>query len=260
MKVAILSDSLGLPREDVGRDKLFEATYPYLLDQSLRKRLQADAPFIMERGMRRRTIERVLDDWYEQVELKGTDVVVVHVGIVDCAPRVFLRREGDFIASLRWVWLRERILKFVHKHRRGIVEWRQRVYVPLERFQRHVSEVIERASTCRLKSLIFVNIITPPDEVESRSPGFQRNVTLYNETLAQEANRETWIHLIDLNRLVEKHGGSQALTVDGIHLNEEGHKILAHELERHITSLLDEVPAALSISPEHSETELRQSR
>src|SRR5918992_220711 len=105
MKIAILADSLALPREDVGGDEMLEVTYPYLLDQSLRRQFGANAPLVYERGMRRRTIEYVLDDWNEQVELKKPDVVIVHVGIVDCAPRVFLRREGAFVANIRIAWV-----------------------------------------------------------------------------------------------------------------------------------------------------------
>ena len=116
MKIVILADSLALPRENVGGEDLLEATYPFLLDHSLRQRLGAAAPIIFERGMRRRTIEYVLDEWNELVKLRKPDVVIVHVGIVDCAPRVFLRREASFVANIRFAWLRNRILKFAHYH------------------------------------------------------------------------------------------------------------------------------------------------
>jgi lysophospholipase L1-like esterase len=232
MKIAILADSLALPREDVGGDELLEVTYPFLLDQSLRRKFGAAAPIIFERGMRRRTIEYVLDDWNELVELRKPQMVVVHVGIVDCAPRVFLRREASFVANIRVAWLRDRIFKFTHDNRRKIVQFRRKVYVPLPRFERLVQQVVEKARATEVKSLVFINIIRPPDAVEERSPGFQRNVIAYNQVL-EEQTKHDFVSLIDLNRLV-----NDALTVDGIHLNERGHILLAQKLEDHILSVL----------------------
>ena len=92
MKIVVMADSLAMAREGE-TNVAYETTYPYLLDQWLRQRFGSRAPLLIERGMRRRTIEYVLDEWYELVDLRKPEVVIVHVGIVDCAPRVFLRRE-----------------------------------------------------------------------------------------------------------------------------------------------------------------------
>lgn len=231
MKITILSDSLGLPREEVGDKDFLEVTYPYLLDRSLRKCFGENAPLVIERGMRRRTIEYVLDDWNEEIELKKPDILVVHVGIVDCAPRVFLRREHAFVAGLRVRWLRERILKFAHDHRRRIVSARRKVYVPLPRFEKLVDEVVVRAKRDHVRLLIFINILSPPDTVEERSPGFQRNVGLYNNVLSRQTHH-SHVRLIDLNDIVQSKAGADSLTVDGIHLNEQGHRLLLMELEK----------------------------
>ena len=247
MKIAILADSLALPREDVGGDELLEVTYPFLLDQSLRRQFGANAPIVYERGMRRRTIEYVLDDWNEQVELKKPDVVIVHVGIVDCAPRVFLRREGAFVENIRIPRVRDRILKFAHDHRRAIVQRRRKVYVPLWRFEKHVQQVVQKAREAAVTSLVFINIIDPPDSVEERSPGFQQNVIAYNRVLAEQT-KHAWVTLIDLNRMVHEEGGSGALTIDGIHLNERGHILLAQELERHVLDRINTISRINMIS------------
>src|SRR6185369_1306816 len=249
MKISILADSLALPREDVGGDGLLEVTYPFLLDQSLRARFGAGAPLIFERGMRRRTIEYVIDEWNEQVELRKPEVVIVHVGVVDCAPRVFLRREGAFVANIRFSWFRNRILKCTHDHRRRIVQFRRKVYVPLPRFERLVQTVVQKARETGVQSLVFINIIRPPDAVEERSPGFQNNVTAYNRVL-QEQTKHPFVTLIDLNGIVEDGGGCERLTVDGIHLNERGHVLLAEKLEEILLPMLlnERAPASIRVS------------
>lgn len=227
-KVLILADSLALPRE--GADDIpYEATYPYLLEERLRQQSQMQLPVIMERAMRRRTIEYVLDEWFELVELRRPDLIVIHVGIVDCAPRIFLRRERQFVENLKWAWFRERILSFAHKHRARIIRMRPRVYVPIERFERLLNEIIEKGRQLHT-ALVFVNILEPPLDMDKRSPGFQQNARRYNQAISSIVDGQT-ARLIDLNNLIAQRGGAEKMTVDGIHLNREGHEILARELE-----------------------------
>jgi len=236
MKIVVMADSLAMAREGES-NVAYETTYPYLLDQWLRQRFGSQAPLVSERGMRRRTIEYVLDEWYELVDLRKTDVVVVHVGIVDCAPRVFLRRERQFVENLRPGFLRRFILDYVHRHRRAVVNMRKKVYVPPERFNALVGQVMAKAKASELRSLVIVNIITPPAEMDERSPGFIRNVGIYNEILRTHAEANG-AHLIDIDRLIKEAGGVEQLTVDGIHINEAGHKMLAQEIEKHVLSLI----------------------
>jgi lysophospholipase L1-like esterase len=236
MKIVVMADSLAMAREGE-TNVAYETTYPYLLDQWLRQRFGSQAPLVCERGMRRRTIEYVLDEWYELVELRKTDVVVVHVGIVDCAPRVFLRRERQFVENLRPGFLRRSILDYVHRHRRAVVNMRKKVYVPPERFNALVGQVMAKAKASELRSLVIVNIITPPAEMDERPPGFIRNVGIYNELLRTHAEANG-AHLIDIDRLIKEAGGVEQLTVDGIHINEAGHKMLAQEIEKHVLSLI----------------------
>jgi lysophospholipase L1-like esterase len=243
MKVVIFGDSLALPRDDVGGDACFEVTYPFLIDQALRKRYGAHAPVLIERGRRLRTIEYVLDDWYEEVELKKPDAVVVHVGIVDCAPRVFLRRERAFVDRIRFTWVKKRLLKFAHDHRPAIIRMRPRVYVPVERFERHVGEVVRKAQAAKLKSLFFVNILAPSNNMENRSPGFQRNVELYNQVLQAQA-RHSFVEIIDINKVLSAIESTENLTVDGIHFSETPHRMLAQELERHLSQLMEKTTEA----------------
>lgn len=232
-----MADSLAMPR--AGETNVpFESTYPYLLEESLRRNPQTSSAIVIDRGMRRRTIEYVLDEWSELVDLRKPDVLVVHVGIVDCAPRVFLRRERQFIENLKPRFLRDAILKYVHNHRSAIVKFRKKVYVPPDRFQALLDEIISRTRASSIRSLVLVNIIGPPTEMNSRSPGFAENVRTYNQILQSRANG-TDVHLIDLDSLIEGAGGAGKLTVDGIHINEEGHRMLADQIYGHVMTLVD---------------------
>ena len=45
------------------------------------------------------------------------------------------------------------------------------------------------------------------------------------------------VHLIDLDGMIKEAGGVERLTVDGIHINEAGHTMLAKVLEKHVLNL-----------------------
>jgi len=67
----------------------------YLIELRMRELWGAQSPILVDRSMRSRTIRHVLRDWDEELG-KRPDLVMVHVGITDCAPRVFSEPE-------RWV-------------------------------------------------------------------------------------------------------------------------------------------------------------
>jgi lysophospholipase L1-like esterase len=75
--------------------------------------------------------------------------------------------------------------------------------------------------------------------MDERSPGFIRNVEIYNDILKTHV-KAAGVHLIDMDRMIKEAGGVEQLTVDGIHINETGHTMLAREIENHILSLVDE--------------------
>lgn len=233
----MLADSLSLPRKEAFGNIPFEITYPFLLESYLRQDECCNSPLLLTHGMRARTIKDVLTDWPERVELIQPDIVVIHVGIVDCAPRVFLQMENKIISKLKPAFFQKLILDFVNKHRRSIIQLRpNRVYIPLDQFQAALKKIVKNSQRDQVKALVLINIITPPDSLEYRSPGFQKSVEQYNHVLADQID-QPWIHLLDINRVIQQNGGPENLTIEGIHINSLGHELLAHELHRLIVTL-----------------------
>lgn len=229
MKVVLLADSLALPRGADWGNVAYEETYPYVLDFALRSRYPDRQVVLMERGMRFRTINAVLDDWKEFVELRSPDILIVHVGVVDCAPRVFSAAERRIVSSALPSPLRSMLLKFVHRWRSQIIRVRSdHRYVTEADFQRAVRKLVSPAASGTPRLLVIVNILSPGDDMESRSPGYRANVARYNAMLAAEAGGAA--ELVDYNKLVSDKGGVDRLTVDGMHPNREGHRLLATAL------------------------------
>ncbi len=229
MRIVILADSLALPRGQTWGDIPYEETYPYLLDRMLRKGYPEHQPVVHEHGARFRTILRVVEDWEDAVELRRADAAIVHVGIVDCAPRVLSPSERRMVARIRPAILRSAVVSLAHRMRRVSIRLRgERPYLTESEFREGVRNVVRRARAHGLRALVFVNMLVPTDELEHRSPGFQRNATRYNRILAEEC-RESGI-LVDLNDIAIQHGGVAAITVDGMHPNRKGHRLLAAAL------------------------------
>lgn len=246
-KIVIIADSLSLPRPESHGNIPYEETYPYLLDVSLRNQLGTNAPIIMEKGKRGRTITEVVDDWQEYVSWRKPDIVIVQAGIVDCAPRVFLPNQRDFVGRIRIRFIREILLKLVSKYRRMIIKTcPNKVYTPLPIYRDAATKLTELAKQDNVQALIFINIVFPPDFLESKSPGFQENVRLYNEALEQ-CKAKPGVYVVDLNGLFREQGNAEGhLLYDGHHLSVEGNRCLAKHLEYIVTQLLADSPADMA--------------
>ncbi len=238
-KIVILADSLSLPRPEHLGDISYEETYPYLLDVSLRNLLGKNAPVVIEKGKRSRTITDVATEWQEYVSWRKSEIVIVQVGITDCAPRVFLPKQRAFVGRIRVRAIREMLLKFVHKYRRQIISASpNKVYTPLQQYRDTVAKLVELARQDGVKALIFVKIVFPPDFVESRSPGLQENVRLYNNVLDQIKSRPG-VHVVELNELIQNQEDSEShILDDGEHLSVQGNQLLAKHLEKLVSDIL----------------------
>lgn len=219
--ITILGDSLSMPRKKDGI--AYENTYSCML-----KNYNFD---VINRSRR-------ANDTSKQCELLNisddildydSDIYIIHLGIVDCAPRVFTRRESKVI-SLLPNFFRKLILKFVSKFRRIITKYRKITYVNSKKFQENLDFILKYL---RNKKVILINILDTNELNIERSFGFDTNIKNYNKIIESFKKNEN-ITLIDSNSLP----CSKKLIEDGIHISKEMHKCLAEKIllelnERH---------------------------
>ena len=84
--IVILSDSLSLPRVDIDETILLNESYPYLLEQKIGHDMK-----IINRGTRFATTDLLKNFQYlfDNLLIYSPNTVIVQMGIVDCAPRLF---------------------------------------------------------------------------------------------------------------------------------------------------------------------------
>lgn len=238
MKICILADSECLPRGESWGGTTYESTYPYLLDRALRARFGQEAPIVLTKGTRLATTFEVLNDWFEEVELRKAEIVVVQVGGGDCAPRTILPRERLWIDRLLPKFLRNAIYAFERNYRRQIVNaFPNRRIVPPEVYRANLREIRRRAEANGVRALIFVGIPDVGEIVEQQLPGVRKCGKQYNRILEEEA-RGDGVHFIPVEPLMRENGGPDRLTCDGSHFNAIGQRLLAAELTALIVGLL----------------------
>lgn len=216
-RIVILGDSLGMPRPGVQ----LEQTYPYLLQQSL-------AGFEIYAKHRRANdskLQASLLGIQDDIEYMSADIVVIHLGIVDCAPRLFSRAQQNLLHKLKFI--NRYIIAFMSKHRHFFTKIFPKVYVKISQYEQNMLLLI-KAGKKSAQRVIVVNIANTSAENNHKSYGFERNIKAYN-TVLNRLVASAGIELLDINKLSDK----TMLHNDGIHFNIAGNALLAKQLKQH---------------------------
>lgn len=220
MNIGIFSDSLSLPRPLDERDPIFYAeVYSSLVAAELRK-------FGMEVnienfGKRNRTTADELDPWLEDIAYRDFDVIIVHVGINDCVPRLISKRMNKWIKSLSPrlqtnVVRLFKVLETLHLIKRKV----SKAYVSLGKFSRNIKEWLAKLKGT--EKVIFIGIAPPGNFLKKKNQNIEAVVFKYNEAIKKIA--------LDNNCRFISISQDEYLYYDGIHLNKEGHKFIANNI------------------------------
>lgn len=224
-RFVILGDSLGLPRPD-DRDGALggaERTYPGFLREAHPDRA------IESLCQRYFTSEQVLQLAIADDALGRGDDVVVHIGLNDCANRMFLERER-LALNLVSDDTRERIVEFARRHRRALIEHLPSYhYVELPMFAANLDALAALMTARGARSLVLATIILPPERFWAATPGIHQNFGRYNQVIRDVARRHRST-LLDIDRLVWARLGDDVLLPDGMHLSRAGHRLFADQL------------------------------
>lgn len=224
-QLLILGDSLGLPRPDAMAtpQKGAEITYPWRLGNAGFRVAQ-----VCQRYFTTADALRVLD---ETPALAECDAAVIHLGLNDCANRMFMEDERLALGLLPEA-LRTRIVGFAQTYRRQILtQLPSRHYVTVEDYSANLDKLATRLRQGGARQLVLTTTILPPSRAWPSTPGVNANFGRYNQALMEVAWR-TGATLFDLDRLIYEAGFAAVLNPDGMHLSAEGHALFANSVER----------------------------
>lgn len=228
--IRIYGDSLSMPR--IGEGICLTDTYPELL-KTFYSNLWKDEVFLCNRSRFGNTITLASED-LRQDSLNfgkpGGEVLIMQIGICDCAPRPIPSWMASLIKELPEK-LKNKVNNLIYRLRpviQKIVYWRN---TPPEVFRKFYLELIERYSI-EFNKVYIINI--PPSfiEIEKRSPGFNFSIELYNQIISnvvKQAAKQN-IFLVDVFnkiRLSANNRTEYVIQKDGHHITIEGHKLYA---------------------------------
>jgi len=214
MRILLVTDSLGLPREDVAIDK----TWTYLF---IKKYKEHHEIFTFLR--RSLTTDLIISMRKDIFEFFNPDMVIIQVGIVDCTRRALPKLGTAILSHLPFS---EVIRKFISKNHYFLTKLYELHYVKPDRFRRNVKLINSYAN--KNMKIIYLKIAEPGEYISDKVYNIKKDIDFYNSILLEESECNENVFLIDpyKNKRVEEFISKK----DGHHLNELGNKLVFNEL------------------------------
>tara|TARA_R110002050_G_scaffold97132_1_gene202062 strand:- start:12442 stop:13146 length:705 start_codon:yes stop_codon:yes gene_type:complete len=215
-KILCIGDSLALP----GHLNKYEDTWFFLLKKKFQDK---DFFSFFKRSLTTEVLVKMgggvngIDGYpngADCLEFFKPDVVILQLGIVDCAPRL-LSLLDKIIIKIIPVKLKNGyigLLKKVKKRKRN------NTLVSLNKFKSNINRYILRANKLNTK-IIFIAISIPDERVIKKNRFISENAELYNNFLIQLAEKNDFIYIT--KPLIKE--SSKEIYEDGYHPNQQGH-------------------------------------
>ena len=214
--ILLLGDSLGMP---TGKDEItYEDTYPYLLSQKLNNFEVISRHRRTNDTSKQLVYQAIFDD----IEMINSNYMVVHLGIVDCAPRVFSRFQNAAIGVLPNI-ITKHVLNFISKHRYTITRLFPKTYVSKQMYNSNLEKFVQISKEHNI-TLIFIEILQTSEANNRKSYNFKKNIMEYNKVLESI--------IMKYNIKLIKYDSKNYLLDDGIHITKEANMYLADEISK----------------------------
>jgi lysophospholipase L1-like esterase len=221
-KILCIGDSLTLP----GHGNQFEDTWFYKLQEHFSNHVFASF------FKRSSTVEILVTEGggidsfpkgSDCLEFFMPDIVILQLGIVDCAPR-YLKRSGLIFKLLERIpeKLKKSIYFIIKKVRTRSVN---KADVTPNQFRHFINSYLVRCEKNKVKKVIFIKICTPDEKVQSKSPELITSIDIYNKIIDDVvSNYENACTIHPLNKSLSE------LYEDGYHPNPKGNDLVYKKL------------------------------
>ncbi len=145
------------------------------------------------------------------------EIVVLNLGIVDCAPRLFSYRESYFLERMPQR-LRGWIIAAAKRVR---TRNDKRAYVDAGRFEKNLRQYFERCKVARVERLVVIGILYPDGRAVASNPGLTEAVSRYNAIYRRLCKEYDFAVFVEPLR--EQQDGSHVFIEDGYHPSAGGH-------------------------------------
>lgn len=214
MRIIIFSDSLGRPRPDLSETEQTRIGDVY--GEMLRKKLQGihDIDLVYIESL---DSEDAIFWGERMVAYREPDVVIFHLGINDCVPRLFKKSSRSIVLNdvFRKV-TGDIFLKVMSKFRFYFTKLRPLVHVGLDDFISNINTIEEGISRWSPGCEFYFVGIAGSKAMEVKSYNYNANIARYNKALAEKYREK----FIDADSMA---GNGDLLISDHVHFNKQMH-------------------------------------
>lgn len=224
LKIWSYGDSLSQPREKIVKDS---QRYLTLILTWFCKNWAVNTR-LYEHSRGNSTVKS-LYDWYcndmSYFKNENKDILIIHCGICDCAPRIVLPKLRSCINKLPNK-VKNVVIEEIKKNRKRVqkkgIYWRR---VKPKEFSKILEEWLLSAMG-EFKRIYVFNIAPTNDRIEEHSPGLRASINIYNNLIFNVINsiKAQNICLIDIHeKILDESNGMN--NIDEYITEEDGHHI-----------------------------------
>jgi hypothetical protein len=233
LHVRLYGDSLALPR--LG-SVTFSQRYITILKQWWFSQKVYDDVELVDRSIGGQTIQKLYVMYLIDVGYFGPsgDIMIIHTGVVDCAPRPVPTLVRNLISVLPSS-LKTPVISFLHNYRSRIQKsglmWRQ---ANPKKFSYYYSSLLKKAGN-DFSKVYCISIAPTNPTMELHSPGFSASVKQYNEIIKNciaQINKKNVYYIDIYTQIMNDYSNidTYILPEDGHHLTPQTHRLIAEEI------------------------------
>ena len=227
LKVLCIGDSLALP----GHGNIFEDTWFYKLQEhftssifaSYFKRATTMLVLVSEGGG-----DSKFPKGSDCLEFHQPDVIIIQLGIVDCAPR-YLKKSSVFNKIIER--LPSKLKSFCYFFIKKLTKRStKKADLTPKQFHHYIEAYLNRCKKTNVKKVILINICSPDETVKQKSPDLIHAIELYNKIIEEVSSAYDFTSIVNpLN------SNETDIYDDGYHPNPKGNNLVYNALKAEIS-------------------------
>lgn len=223
--IRLYADSLGLPRKGyVTSDERYISLLVDWLQEKTSKKVR-----VVDNSNANSVITTIYSNYIQDnTYYEEADILLIHEGVCDCAPRPIPLRLRNLISRLP-SFIRNRIVQIIHNNRAFLQKRGFRYHLVKKQlfYTTYLNWLRELANT---RCQVFIFGIAPTNDlIEKQSPGFRDSIENYNLLIQKAVNevRASNIHFFDTYHMINELNDIDEYVIkeDGHHITRETHKL-----------------------------------
>lgn len=226
----VIGDSLGMPRCQAGIE--IDDAYLYLLKIWWQKQYRQVIvwPILRRAASLQDLMAEFQGNFLHYIGNRKIDVCIVHLGIVDCAPRPLPFRMRSVVSHLP-LWVLKRVTNFLHQNRRNLSKVGLSFHLASpDKFYRLYSNFINLLNS-HCERVYCINMSPGLKETYYHSPGLKEDIIKYNGIIERAISGKDSVKLIDaFGKFIQD---PEYYVTDDLHITREAHKWIYEQIAKY---------------------------